>query len=280
MAASGETKEPTVEYGLFVSAQNNGGYVGYSGGNNNGGGGPVTPEAYFASSPRPSSDLNWDDASKSHSAGAYVNGEGSFTPVTNGATGAGGSYASTSGFWFSVPTTAANTGTAYIPGSTAELAAGATFATQVEFTIPAGPNASWPGNNVKMAGQTWNKAVNGRQNQQMASSPYLQYGACAGKWTASKPTNTKNPDGSYTFKGTITFTTSQPMKLTQSGTKYYGQVLIMPATIQMIPAYGWNDFSLTSSVTGAQITYSGQNVPGGSATTAVPAMTTTSTITP
>ena len=58
-------------------------------------------------------------------------------PSTNSQTGANGAYMSSSGFWWSVPTKDTATGTGYIPGSSVTLAAGATFVTEVEYTVAA-----------------------------------------------------------------------------------------------------------------------------------------------
>lgn len=206
-----------------------------------------------------------------------MNGEGSFTPVTNAGSGSAGSYATSSGFWFSVPTTSVTSGTDYIAGSNATLAKGAVFVTQVEFTIPAGSNASYPGNNVTVAGKKWNQQISGTRTAQSSSTPYLSTVTAAGNWVASAPTNTLNPDGSYTFRGTITYTTTQAITVTQSGSKYYAQTEIMPATIQVSPAYGWNYFQLTSSIQSASITYTAN---GNSTSTTITGQTTTSRINP
>ena len=70
-----------------------------------------------------------------------------------------------------------------------------------------------------------------------------------------------NGDGTATFTGTITYTTSRDYTLTQTGSKYYGQVVILPGVIEVYPAYGFKSFSLTSQVESATITYSGAEVP-------------------
>ncbi|MDU4839499.1 MAG: hypothetical protein E6X66_11990, partial [Streptococcus salivarius] len=49
----------TIQSGLFVSAQYGGGFVGYASSTSTGPIHPTTPEAYFASSSKPQSDLNW-----------------------------------------------------------------------------------------------------------------------------------------------------------------------------------------------------------------------------
>ncbi len=134
-AASKET--PGVQYGVYVSVQNNGGYVGYASSNNTGTINPASPEAHFTASTNPDSDINWDDATSKPKSATYVNGEGKFTPVTNSQTGANGAYMSSSGFWWSVPTKDTASGTGYIPGSSVTLAAGATFVTEVEYTVSA-----------------------------------------------------------------------------------------------------------------------------------------------
>lgn len=267
-----------IQTGLFVTTQYNGGYVGYAGSNDSTGH-ATSPQQYFASAPNtPEADINWNDAtSRPTNSNLYANGEGSFTPVTTSANGANGAYSTQSGFWFSVPTNNVATGTDYIAGSTATLAAGATFITQVEFTIPAGANAAWPGANVKIDGTVWKKQLTGNLVGLAATAPYLQTANVAGTWTAVAPTNTLNTDGSYTFRSTITYKTTQALTLTQKGTKYYGQVIIMPAQVALNPAYGWDYFSLTSSVQSANITYTAN---GTTATQNVTGLTTTSKLNP
>lgn len=247
-----------IQMGLFVTTQYSGGFVGYQAFLDSAGHAETTPLQYFASAPNtPEADLNWSDAtSQPTNNSLYANGEGSFTPVTNGATGVAGTYGTSSGFWFSVPTNNTATRTDYISGSTVTLAAGASFITQVEFTVPAGSQASWPGSNMKINGSLWNKQLTGTLTDQITQSTYLQVASVAGKWIAQAPTNTRNTDGSYTFVSTITYTTTKTLTLTQKGNKYQGQVIIMPATIALNPSYGWDYFSLTSSVQPANITYS------------------------
>lgn len=268
------------EYGLFVSTQYNGGYVGYS--NSNDSVARVsakTPSAYFSASPRPESDISWNDAGTCRTnSSLYVNGEGSFTPVTNSASGAAGSYGSASGFWWSVPTTSPGTGSGYISSSTATLKSGATFVTQVEVLIPAGSNASWTANNIRVAGSTWTKALSGTLDSKTATATYLSVGAVAGTWSITAPTITTLSSGAYRVTGTITFTTTADAKVTQSGTKYYGQAIIMPATLQVNPSYGWTSVSLTSYVKSATIAYTGQKTGMPSSTTLTDRLTTTSTL--
>ena len=272
-----------IQYGVYVSDQYNGGYVGYASSNNTGTTRPTSPTAYFASNPRPESDINWNDGtSRPTNSSMYVNGEGSFTPVTNSQTGQNGAYASSSGFWWSVPTTNTATGSDYISGSTATLAAGATFVTVVEFTVPAG--AEWSVNNGTITNQAWNpkitKPLTGTTTELIASSTqatYLSIAQTAGTWTADIPTVTKNADGSSTFRGTITYKTTKAYTLTQSGTKYYGQTNFMPAQIKFSDSYGWISYSQTSYIQNATITYSGNGITD---TLSLTGLSTTATLRP
>ena len=252
----------TIQSGLFVSAQYGGGFVGYASSTSTGPIHPTTPEAYFASSSKPESDLNWDDsASKPTNPDLFINGEGTFTPVNNSQTASPGSYVASSGFWWSVPTTAPKTGTGYVAGSTATLAAGATFVTDVEYTVPA--NALNAAKSGRINGQAWTpngRALSGRLTELVASAGqarYLSVAQAAGNWSASVPTVTQNSDGTYTFKGRITFTTTKAYTLKQTGNKLYGQVVIMPGIVSFSPAQGWVSYKQTSSIQNATITYSG-----------------------
>lgn len=248
-----------IDYGLFVTTSRDS-KMGYNETSDTGTTNPTTPAAYFASSPRPESDLNWNDAtSQPTNSSRYQNGEGSFTPVANGGSASDGAYASSSGFWWSVPTTQTNTGTNYIEGSSAVLNAGAVFVTEVEFTIPAVSNAQWSANNVRIAGQLWNKTVKGSRKQIGATdATYLAVWTVPGNWVASAPVITANADGSYTFKGTITYTTTEAYNLTlnQGSSKFYGQTVIMPATIEVPTNYGWNYYQQTSYIQSATLALS------------------------
>lgn len=276
-AASPSKDQLGIEYGLFVTTSNNS-KMGYNETYGTGTVNPTSPQAYFQASSRPESDISWSDAtSRPTNSSSYQNGEGSFTPVTTGATGANGTYASSSGFWWSVPTTNPETGTGYIAGSTATLAAGAVFITEVEFTIPAGANAQWSTQNVRVAGQIWNKAISGKRTRQNATATYLAVATIAGTWSASQPVITRNSDGSYTFKGTITYLTTEAYTLTQTGTKYYGQTTIMPATVEVPTNYGWNYYQQTSYIQSATINYTAN---GTTTTLPLSGLTTTSRINP
>ena len=193
-AASKET--PGVQYGVYVSVQNNGGYVGYASSNNTGTINPATPEAHFTATTNPDSDINWDDATSKPKYTTYVNGEGKFTPVTNSQTGANGAYMSSSGFWWSVPTKDTATGTGYIPGGSVTLAAGATFVTEVEYTVSA--SAQSLTKLGKINGQSWSpssRQLTGKTTELVASAgqaKYLSVAQTAGTWTAEVPTITQN----------------------------------------------------------------------------------------
>lgn len=190
-------------------------------------------------------------------------GAGSYTPVTNSGSGSNGGYVSSTGFWFSVPTTAVKTGTGYVPGSKAVLKAGSRFSTLVTVVVPTTSNWKWTLNNIALqrSSQMWTKTLTGRMNDLTATAPYLGTANVAGTWNASAPTIKDNGDGTATFTGTITYTTSKDYTLTQSGSKYYGQVVILPGVIEVYPGYGFKSFSLTSQVESATITYSGADVP-------------------
>lgn len=275
------SKEVTIQHGLFVSAQYGGGFIGYTSSTSTGPVHPTSPDAYFASNYE--SDLNWDDnASKPTNPDLYVNGEGKFTPVNNSQTASPGSYVAASGFWWSVPTTKESSGSAYITNSTATLSKGATFVTEVEFTVPAGAvNSAKTGKiNGKVWGPNNRSALTGTNVELIASagqSKYLSIAQTAGNWSAEVPTVTKNSDGTYTFKGRITFTTTKAYTLKQSGSKYYGQVVIMPAQVSFSPALGWISYKQTSSIQNATISYTGN---GYSDTLVLSGEATTSQINP
>lgn len=276
------------EYGLFVTTGQNGSQLGYNGNDNTGTIRPTSPTAYFSAvkaGNNPESDINWNDASQCRTnSSLFRNGEGSFTPVANSASGVDGSYVTPSGFWWSVPTTAAYTGSGYVAGSTATLETGATFTTEMEVLIPAGTNALYTAENIKINGQTWTKSTSGRRTTINGSSAtYLAFQALAGNWSITAPTITTLSDGSVKVTGTITFTTTATRAastVTQRGTIYYGQTEIMPATIDVYPGYGWTSFSLTSYVQSATITYTGQPAGMASSTTLTNQLLTTSTVYP
>lgn len=279
--AASNPRTPTldVQHGIFVTTQYNGGFVGYQGANDSTGH-PTTPAAYFNSLPNtPEADINWNDATNRPANNSfYTNGEGSFTPATNGQSANPGTYLTSTGFWFSVPTTNLVSGTDYVAESVATLEKGASFSTVVEFVVPA--SATQTINNVKINRIVWNRQLSGRLGDINASgdSVYLQTAGIAGDWVAEKPTITQQADGSLRFRSTITFVTSKALTLTQKEQKYYAQAMILPATIELNPAQGWESFSLTSSVTSATVTYS---APGyNSQVKVIAGDTVTSTINP
>lgn len=250
------------EYGLFVTTAHNGGFVGYTHSDNAGFDGPTSPQAYWANGGTYNPTMNVTSEGCVTNGMAKV-GAGSYTPVTNIGSGSNGGYVSSTGFWFSVPTTAVKTGTGYVPGSKAVLKAGSRFSTLVTVVVPTTSNWKWTLNNIALqrSSQKWTKTLTGRMSDLNATAPYLGTANVAGTWTASAPTIKDNGDGTATFTGTITYTTSKDYTLTQSGSKYYGQVIILPGVIEVYPGYGFKSFSLTSQVESATITYSGAEVP-------------------
>ena len=123
------------EYGMFVTTAHNGGFVGYTHSDNAGFNGPTSPQAYWANGGTYNPTMNVNSEGCATNGMAKV-GAGRYTPVTNSGTGSNGGYVSSTGFWFSVPTTAAKTGTGYVPGSKAVLKAGSRFSTLVTVVIP------------------------------------------------------------------------------------------------------------------------------------------------
>ncbi|WP_313968070.1 amino acid oxidase [uncultured Rothia sp.] len=259
-ASTGDTAGS--EYGLFVTTAYNGGFVGYTHSDDAGFNGPTSPQAYWANGGTYTPTMNVTSEGCFTDGMAKV-GAGSYTPVTNSGSGSNGGYVSSTGFWFSVPTTAVKTGTGYVPGSRAVLKAGARFSTLVTVVVPTTSNWKWTLNNIALQGsaQKWTKTLNGRMSDLNATAPYLGTANVAGTWNASAPTIKDNGDGTATFTGTITYTTSRDYTLTQTGSKYYGQVVILPGVIEVYPGYGFKSFSLTSQVESATITYSGAEVP-------------------
>ena len=184
---------------------------------------------------------------------------------------------SSSGFWWSVPTKDTATGTGYIPGGSVTLAAGATFVTEVEYTVSA--SAQSLTKLGKINGQSWSpssRQLTGKTTELVASAgqaKYLSVAQTAGTWTAEVPTITQNSDGTYTFKGRIVYTTSKAYTMKQSGTKYYSQTNFMPAQLRFPANDGWVSYKQTSSVQVANLTYSSNGASGsesvsGQATTA------------
>lgn len=226
-------------YGLYVSASQTDGGTGY---------GPDDGSRQaFAS------DLNWDnDKGRPTNCQRFTHGEGDFTPGSNSTTGADGTYSSTSGFWWSAPQ---DTDGAFIKGSSAQLLPGARFVTTVTITVPAGPHASWTLSNVRINRQPWTKQLTGPLADLRGGRNALAFGGVKGTWTAAPPVITPGPDGTMVFTGVITFRTDSNRAIVrENGRQHYGQVVIMPATVFVPTAYGWTNFTLTSSIDYAQIT--------------------------
>lgn len=289
LPASAASTLPTAsaEYGLFVTTGmstelESTNYVGYDQTNNPSTGNyPTTPSEYFTavkSGSSPQSDIHWSDSGTCYTNAAYFhNSEGSLTPVTNISSGTDGSYATSSGFWWSVPTTSPQTGTGYIPGSTATLNSGATFVTDIEVIVP--QQARYAAEHIRVNQQYyWDKELSGRLVTVTGRAPYLNSQNVAGNWSVTAPTTTTLPDGSLKVTGTLTYTTTASSTVKQSKTKYYGQTLIMPATFRMISNQGWSSFSLTSYVQSATITYTGQPSSSPSSTTLTNQLLTTSKV--
>jgi len=250
------------EYGLFVTTICNGGFIGYTQSDSGPFNGPTSPQAYWANGGTYTPTMNVTSEGCFTDGMAKV-GAGSYTPVTNSGSGSNGGYVSSTGFWFSVPTTAVKTGTGYVPGSTAVLKAGARFSTKVTVVVPTTSNWKYTLEHIALAraNQNWTKPLTGRLQNLNATAPYLAAENVAGTWNASAPTIKDNGDGTATFTGTITYTTSKDYTLTQSGTKYYAQVVILPGVIEVFGGYGFKSFTLTSQVDSATINYSGAEVP-------------------
>lgn len=277
----------SAEYGLFVttgmSAQSDESmsYVGYDQTDNPSTGYPTTPSEYFTavkSGSSPQSDIYWNDSATCYTNDAFFhNSEGSLTPVTNISSGTDGSYATSSGFWWSVPTTSPQTGTGYISGSTATLNSGATFVTDIEVIVPQG--AEYAANHIEVTQENyWTKKLSGKKTTVRGDAHYLTSQDVQGTWSVTAPTTTTLPDGSLKVTGTLTYTTTKPLQVTQTKTKYYGQTLIMPATFRMDADQGWSSFSLTSYVQSATITYTGQPSSFPSSTTLTNQLLTTSKV--
>lgn len=207
-ASTGDTAGS--EYGLFVTTAYNGGFVGYTHSDNAGFDGPTSPQAYWANGGTYTPTMNVNSSGCATNGMAKV-GAGSYTPVTNSGSGFNGGYVSSTGFWFSVPTTAVKTGTGYVPGSKAVLKAGSRFSTLVTVVVPTTSNWKWTLNNIALqrSNQKWTKALKGSMVDLKATAPYLGTANVGGTWSASAPTIKDNGDGTATFTGTITYTTAE-----------------------------------------------------------------------
>ncbi|WP_237209153.1 amino acid oxidase [Rothia nasimurium] len=275
--AASMSRQSGIQAGLFVSAALNGGNVGYVQSQESTGW-PTTPQSYFeakAAGTNPESDFNWDDSrerAQDLSSSWIANGEGSFTPVTNSGSGKPGAYANSSGFWFSVPTTNVGTGTDYVAGGSATLAAGAVFVTDVEFYVPQQANFLFNGNpqlntGMQIGSRTkWNQRRTGTLSDVLnTGATYLAQAGVQSNWVADAPTVTLNPDGSGTFRGRITVTTAKPLTVTyDSKGRLYAQVVIMPSPVTIQSAYytAQSRLQFTSYIQSGTITYSSNGVTG------------------
>ena len=239
---------PGTDRGVFVSATYNGGTIGYQPNESTGNVGPSTLSGSFVGGTTYfESDLNWADATnKPTNSSLYVNGEGTFTPSGNSTTA--GSYGSTSGFWFSSPTTAMGTGTGY--SGTSTLASGAKFTTTFTYTIPSGTAFVYP----RVNGSTWQSSTLTASLTALTTTGnnFLSNYQANATVTLAVPTVVTNADGSKTFTGTITTTTTSAISTT--ATKPYQQVTFLPP-ITLTPA-GYTSLTISSSVSSATVTTS------------------------
>ncbi|WP_152978045.1 hypothetical protein [Curtobacterium sp. S6] len=245
IAASRSVQQTLPGAGLYVTASKTDGGIGY---------GPDDGTTNTADS-----SLNWNPATgKPTNCQRFAHGEGIFTPGSNSTSGADGSYGSTSGFWWATPQDDAGN---FIKGATAQLNAGAKFVTTVKLTVPAGANASWTLSNVTINRKKWGQGgLSGPLVRLPGARNALAFGGVKGTWTASAPSVTPGANGDMVFTGTITFQTTENALVRDNGKQHYGQAVIMPGTVFFQTAYGWNQFTLTSTVENATIV---TTVPGG-----------------
>lgn len=267
-----ETSQP-IDYGIFVTAtaMNTGSYFGYDGTLNSGVAGPNVVDSFRNGDTWYENDLRWTDGSGPVSgAESYWNGEGSFTP--GGVASSNGNYYNTrTGFWVSTPTTAPGTGTGY--NGSVTLARGAQFSTVFTYTIPAGADFVYP--TIFNRNTPWNTAITGKKLVRLgpATSTTLAVAGLASDLTFSEPQVVQNADGSTTFTGVITTTTTEAFTATNGK---FIQTLLLPAILVYSPTY--SNLSITSSVTSASVTYTPS---GGRATNlTITGETTTSAIHP
>lgn len=157
-------------------------------------------------------------------------------------------------------------GSGYVPTGTATLVGGAVFKTLVEFETPDIAVAQ----QVKIVDNRtlWDRSRTGRViyldgSNARDQGTYLDVAMAEGTWVTTVPTITQNSStGNYVFRAEITFTTSstRAMKITQTGSKYYGQVHFMPGIIDVDRNIVY--YSQTSWVEQAVITYAANGVTG------------------
>ncbi|OCK12651.1 hypothetical protein A9G02_05540 [Cutibacterium avidum] len=148
--------------------------------------------------------------------------------------------------------------------------------TDIEVIVP--QKAQYAANHIKVNRDDWTRKLSGNLTEVTGKATYLASQNVKGSWSVTAPKTTTSPDGSLKVTGTLTYTTAKPFTVKQSGTKYYGQTLIMPGTFRMIANDGWSSFSLRSYVQSATITYTGQPSSSPSSTTLTNELLTTSKV--
>ena len=178
-----------------------------------------------------------------------VNGEGSFTPTGNSQTT--GVYPSTTGFWFSRPTSTPGTGqTANYSGSTT-LATGAALTSTVTAIYAPGTNASVAGQIAVGPSYTTispgNAAKTFTYTDGISGSPkYVSPLSAKGSTTFNAPTVTTNSKGQVVVTMSYTFTTNQA--ITAGTAKPYAQI-ISPHTFGLSKP-GLLGFQIAADITG------------------------------
>lgn len=224
-----------MDLGIFVSASASAdtvGRVGYFGGNAGGVQTAAdTPEESFRNGTTWAEfDLNWVDGrgttATTWNAMNAVNGEGSFTPTGNSQTT--GVYPSTTGFWFSRPTSTPGTGqTANYSGSTT-LASGAALTSTVTAIYAPGTNATVAGQiavgpsctTISPGGSAQTFPYTGS----ISGTPtYVSPLSAKGSTTFNAPTVTTNSAGQVVVRMSFTFTTNQA--ITAGTAKPYAQII-------------------------------------------------------
>ena len=258
VAASQPPAQYEMDLGIFVSASASAdtvGRVGYFGGNAGGVQTAAdTPEESFRNGTTwAESDLNWVDGrgttATTWNAMNAVNGEGSFTPTGNSQTT--GVYPSTTGFWFSRPTSTPGTGKiANCSGSTI-LASGAALTSVVTAIYAPGTSASVAGQIAVGPSYTTispgSAAKTFTYTDGISGSPkYVSPLSAKGSTTFDAPTVTTNSKGQIVVTMRYTFTTNQA--ITAGTAKPYAQI-ISPHTFGLSTT-GLLGFRIAADITG------------------------------
>ena len=258
VAASQPPAQYEMDLGIFVSASASAdtvGRVGYFGGNAGGVQTAAdTPEESFRNGTTwAESDLNWVDGrgttATTWNAMNAVNGEGSFTPTGNSQTT--GVYPSTTGFWFSRPTSTPGTGKiANCSGSTI-LASGAALTSVVTAIYAPGTSASVAGQIAVGPSYTTispgSAAKTFTYTDGISGSPkYVSPLSAKGSTTFNAPTVTTNSAGQVVVTMSYTFTTNQA--ITAGTAKPYAQI-ISPHTFGLSKP-GLLGFQIAADITG------------------------------